>query len=339
MSSPAYEPAHCIVCGHAESSVLAEPEDIRAEVESLWEYHQRRLLPDIPAERLMDRVAFSERPPFRLVQCKDCGLVYRNPMERERELRALYARQAPAADALLALHETQLPAVRAQARELRRVLGRGGAGLEVGSYVGAFLAAARHRGLQMEGLDINAQVNAFARSLGFVVHDGELAGFEPGRTYDAIAIWNTFDQLADPRASVTAAYRLLSSAGVLAIRVPNGAYYATQRRRLARRNPMRRRATRALLAQNNLLSFPYRWGFTPRALSRLLAQAGFSVERLRGDVLVPIGDEWTRPWARLEEIAIKRVQVLAARRRPWLAPWFEVYARRPPTDRRGDPTL
>jgi SAM-dependent methyltransferase len=318
---------------------VAEAEDVRSEVEALWAHHQRRLRPDTPSERLIDRVAFSERPPFRLVQCKDCGLVYRNPMEREHELHVLYARQAPAPDAMLALHQTQLPAVRAQARELRRVLGRGGAGLEVGSYVGAFLAAARDRGLQVEGLDINADVNAFARSLGFVVHDGELSTFEPGRTYDAIAIWNTFDQLADPRAAVMAAYRLLAPGGVLAIRVPNGAYYAAQRRRLMRRNPIRRRAARALLAQNNLLSFPYRWGFTPRALSRLLAQAGFSVERLRGDVLVPIGDEWTRRWARLEEIAIKRVQALAAKRRPWLAPWFEVYARRPPTDRRDDPTL
>jgi SAM-dependent methyltransferase len=319
--------------------VLAEAEDVHAEIEALWAYHQRRLRLDTPAERLMDRVAFSENPPFRLVQCNDCGLVYRNPVERERELHELYARQSPTPDVMRTLHDTQLPAVRVQARELRRVLGRGGGGLEVGSYVGAFLVAAREQGLQMEGLDINADVNAFARSLGFVVHGGELSTFAPGRTYDAVAIWNTFDQLADPRASVMAAYRLLSPAGVLAIRVPNGAYYAAQRRRLAQRNPVRRRAARALLAQNNLLSFPYRWGFTPRALSRLLDQAGFSVERLRGDVLVPIGDEWTRRWARLEEIAIKRVQALAARRRPWLAPWFEVYARRPAAGRRDDPTL
>jgi len=296
--------------------VLAEAEDVHAEIEALWAYHQRRLRLDTPAERLMDRVAFSENPPFRLVQCNDCGLVYRNPVERERELHELYARQSPTPDVMRTLHDTQLPAVRVQARELRRVLGRGGGGLEV-----------------------NADVNAFARSLGFVVHGGELSTFAPGRTYDAVAIWNTFDQLADPRASVMAAYRLLSPAGVLAIRVPNGAYYAAQRRRLARRNPMRRRAARALLAQNNLLSFPYRWGFTPRALSRLLDQAGFSVERLRGDVLVPIGDEWTRRWARLEEIAIKRIQALAARGRPWLAPWFEVYARRPAAGRRDDPTL
>ncbi|MGE5102991.1 MAG: class I SAM-dependent methyltransferase, partial [Deltaproteobacteria bacterium] len=266
MSSPAYEPTHCVVCGHAKSTVLAEFEDIRAEVEALWEYHQRRLRAGTPTERLMDRVAFSERPPYRLVQCADCGMVYRNPAEREYELRAIYAREAPAPDVMRTLHATQLTAMRRQASALRRILGRTVSGLEVGSYVGAFLDAARDEGLQFEGLDINADANAFVRSLGFVAHEGDLRTFEPGRTYDVIAIWNTFDQLADPRGAVLRARRLLGPNGLLAIRVPNGAFYAAQRRQFVSRNPRRRRAARALLAQNNLLSFPYRWGFTPRSL-------------------------------------------------------------------------
>jgi hypothetical protein len=49
-----------------------------------------------------------------------------------------------------------------------------------------------------------------------------------------------------------------------------------------------------------------------------------------GDVLVPIADEWTRPWAALEERALKRLGKVAARVSPGdkeLAPWFELYAR------------
>lgn len=328
VSSPAYEPAHCIVCGHAKSTALAEFEDIRAEVEALWEYHQRRLRAGTPPERLMDRVAFSERPPYRLVQCTDCGLVYRNPTEREHELRAIYAREAPASDVMRALHDAQLGAMRRPASALRRIVGRGASGLEVGSYVGAFLAAARDEGFHFEGLDINTDVNAFVRSLGFAVHDGDLPSFEPRRTYDVVAIWNTFDQLADPRGAMLRAMHLLAPRGMLVIRVPNGAFYAAQRQRFAHASPRRRWAARLLLAQNNLLSFPYRWGFTPRALRKLLSEGGFAVERLRGDVLVPTADEWTRPWARVEELAVKRVAAWAARRRPSLAPWFEVYARR-----------
>ena len=328
MNRPAYEPARCVVCGHADAALLADADAIRAEHETLWSYHERRLRLSVPPARLVDRVAFSEPPAFRLVQCLDCGLVYRNPVERPHELNAIYARETPPADTLRALHETQRPTMRAQARRLRRELGRGGSGLEVGSYVGSFLAAAREFGLQMEGLDINSATNEFARSVGLTVHDGQLITFEPRRTFDAIAIWNTFDQLAEPRGVVMAAHRLLRPNGVLAIRVPNGAAYVTLRRRLAHRNPLVRSTARTILAQNNLLGFPYRWGFTAESLGRLLAQTGFRVNRVYGDVLVPVADEWTRRWARVEERAVKAALRFVARRWSVFAPWIEVYAGR-----------
>lgn len=312
-----YEPSHCIVCGHTDAGVIAEQDDLRAEVEWLWAYHQRRLRPETPPEHLMDRVAFSERPPLRLVRCRECGLVYRNPIERARELNEIYAQETPARSVLQSLHETQLPAVRDQARTLRDVLGRGGSGLEVGSYAGAFLAAAREFDLEFEGLDINAEANEFTRSLGFAAHDGELSSFAPGRTYDCIAIWNTFDQLADPRSAVNAARKLLAPGGVLAIRVPNGSFYASRRRR---------QASWPRLAQNNLLTFPYRWGFTPESLAHLLCDSQLAIRHSRGDVLVPIADEWTHRWARDEERRIKRRMLSAARRDLSSAPWFELYA-------------
>jgi SAM-dependent methyltransferase len=316
------------VCGHTDAAVVAEADDIRAEVELLWEYHEKRLRPETPASRLMDRVAFSEPPPLRLVRCNECGLLYRNPVERPRELTEIYARRTSTPDVLRALHDTQLRALRAQARELRHVLGHPGTGLEVGSYVGAFLDAARREGLHVEGLDVNPDVNAFTRSMGFTVHDAELTTFTTDQTYDAVAIWNTFDQLADPRGTVRAAHTLLRSGGVLALRVPNGAFYVAVRRMLVRGNRVGRTLARAVLAQNNLLTFPYRWGFTPRALSRLLSENGFAVQRVRGDVLVPIADEWTRRWARVEETFIKRVLGAAVAFGDGWAPWFEVYARR-----------
>jgi SAM-dependent methyltransferase len=327
--SPSYEPARCVVCDHTDAEVIAEHDDLRAEVEALWEYHERRLRPETPLRHLTDRLAFSEHPPFRLVRCRECGLVYRNPVERARELSKIYAGEAPPPDVLRSLHATQLPAVRAQARALRRLLGRGGTGLEVGSYVGAFLAAARQEGFQFEGLDINTEVNAFTRAMGFTVHDGELTSFDAGRTFDIVAILNTFEQLADPRATVNAAARLLRPGGIFALRVPNGGFYAALRGRFARGGRVERAAARALLAQNNLLTFPYRYGFTRQALARLLDEQGFRLRRIRGDVLVPVADEWTRAWARLEETLIKRLLGTVAHRdgTRW-APWLDVFATR-----------
>jgi SAM-dependent methyltransferase len=269
-------------------------------------------------------VAFSQAPPWRVVRCLECGLVYRNPMEKREQLQETYSSETPERDVLLALHRAQTRTYRAQARRLGRKLTRRGSGLEVGSYVGAFLAAARTERWQFEGLDVNQHTNAFARSLGFTVHDSDLEHFRPDRTFDVVAIWNTFDQLPDPRAAVRAAFRLLRPDGVLAVRVPNGECYA-RLRAVSAASPQRTTVARGILAHNNLLTFPYRFGFSPASLTRLLQSLGFGVVDIVPDVLVPTADEWTRPWAVLEERLVKPLT------RRW-TPWFEVYAHRRPRD-------
>ncbi|HEY9227658.1 MAG TPA: methyltransferase domain-containing protein [Gemmatimonadaceae bacterium] len=326
MPRPSYELAHCIVCGHADTETVADDEAMQRERETLWAYHQRRLRAETPPPRLIDRVAFSEHPPLRLVRCRECGLVYRNPVERPRDLAELYE-DAPSPEVLRTLHESQRPAMRTQVRAVRAAARRG-RGLEIGSYAGAFLGAARDEGLAFEGLDINPQVNAFVRSLGFTVHDGELSSFDAGGDFAVVAIWNVFDQLADPRGTLADVRRVLAPEGQLAIRVPNGGFYETWRRRLALGGPVWRSIARSLLAQNNLLTFPYRWGFTPSSLVRLLTSCGFDTVAVRGDTLVRTADDWTRRWARVEEMLIKGLSAGPARLATRWAPWFEVYARR-----------
>ena len=77
---------------------------------------------------------------------------------------------------------------------------------------------------------------------------------------------------------------------------------------------------------NNLLGFPYRFGFTSGSLARLLGRAGFSVRDVVPDTLVPTADRFTRRWARLEERALKAAVRVAARGRMVEPPWLEVYA-------------
>jgi 2-polyprenyl-3-methyl-5-hydroxy-6-metoxy-1,4-benzoquinol methylase len=325
--SVSYELARCAVCGSADAREVVPAEAMRAEVEALWAFHTRRLHPDIPAVHLMDRVAFSQHAPLRLVRCIECGLVYRNPVERATELAEIYEDTNPTTEVMRALHATQRAAYAAQAARLTAAFGRRGTGVEVGSYVGAFLAAARDAGWQFAGVDVNACTNAFTRSLGFQVHDGPIESLDDGRRADVVAIWNCLDQLADPASAIRAARTHLSPGGMLALRVPNGACYAAMRPLLATRLAP---VAREWLAQNNLLGFPYRFGFTPGSATRLVERLGFRVERVVGDVLVPIADRWTRRWAALEERVVKRVVGVAARLargERTLAPWIEVYAR------------
>jgi len=329
-SSTTYELTACPVCGHAPGDTLADGDALRAELERLWTFHGARLRPGVPVERLVDRVAFSQRLPLALVRCPQCTLVYRNPRERDVTLRDAYADESVPADTLRALHDTQRDAYAGQAERLGEALGRTGRVLEVGSYVGGFLAAAADRGWRATGLDINTDAIAVAREATagderVDVEDADLESYAARGTFDALAVWNCFEQLPDPRAAAHRAAGLLRPGGVLALRVPNGAFYAAARARLD--GPLGPVAER-LLAHNNLLAFPYRHGFTLAALRRLLEPLGFDVLRVYGDALVPIADEWTRPWAAWEERLLKgAIRLLAGDEAEW-APWVEVYARR-----------
>ena len=325
VSDPSYEFTSCPICGALAATEIAGANDIRAEVEQLWAFQGQRLDGETPVYRLMDRVVFSQRPPLRLVACDACAHVYRNPWERRETLERAYQNARASSVSFEQLYRTQRPAFAAQARRLIATAGATGRGLEVGSYVGAFLAAMQHTGWSFEGIDISRDAVAFAADHGLRVTLGGIDDVHPAQPYDAVVVYNTFEQLYDPVAVLRSVHRVLRAGGLLSLRVPNGTFYRRWRARL--RSPFAALALR-LLAHNNLLSFPYRQAFSQRSLSILLDRAGFARVRVVGDTLVPIADSWTTRLGALEERGVKWLEHLV--QRGWRAPWIEVYATRRP---------
>ena len=323
VSDASYEFTPCPICGAVAASVVADAEDIRAEVERLWVFQGRRLDDQTPVHRLLDRVVFSQRPPLRLVACERCAHVYRNPWERREALERAYQDAQSASVSFEHLYRMQRTAFLTQARRLVDTAGRTGRGLEVGSYVGAFLSAMQNTAWSFEGVDISCDAVAFAAAHGLRVTLGGIDDIRPARPYDAVVVYNTFEQLYDPAAVLRSAHRVLRPGGVLSLRVPNGTFYRRWRARL--RGPLAALAVR-LLAHNNLLSFPYRQAFSERSLSLLLDRAGFTTVRIVGDTLVPVADRWTTWLGALEERGVKAFERIVER--GWRAPWVELYAKR-----------
>jgi 2-polyprenyl-3-methyl-5-hydroxy-6-metoxy-1,4-benzoquinol methylase len=306
----------CPVCKTNDFRELASSDEIRRQVEELWAFHTRRLKPGAPVQQLFDRAVFSQAPPVHIVQCKECGTVMRNPRESETSIVDLYASEEPPESALEDLFNEQVAFYAPRVRTLEKLLGRSGSVLEVGSYLGAFLYAAQERGWKATGVDVNERANAFAQARGAEVSEGTIDDVPSDHRYEVVALWNCLDQVPDPEHALLQARALLSDDGMVTARVPNGAFYATV---------IGKPLTHSLLAQNNLLAFPYRHGFTPSSLRTLLSATGFEVMRMRGDTLVATAGAWTRRWAAAEERIVK------AATRSLLptshSPWIEVYAR------------
>lgn len=316
-----YELTSCAICGSRDAVAIANRADLQREMERVWTFHNARFHHPVPTRYLTDRVVFSQLPALRLLRCASCTHLYRSPRETPETVKRTYSEDALSEGVYESAYERQSDFYRAQVGRLLGFAGHIERGLEVGSYMGGFLAAALEAGLSFTGIDVNPCATAVGARHGLPIATHSLEELDPSEAYDAIVIWNTFEQLADVKNACLVANRLLRKDGVLAVRVPNSAFYTRWRPHLdGVWGPWAER----MLVHNNLLGFPYREGFTARSLGRLLGDSGFTIGRVYGDTLVRVSDRWTKRAAVLDEWATKKLQRLT--QRGWAAPWVEVYA-------------
>lgn len=329
----------CAVCGMLETETVCSAEEVRAQLRYLRGFHRRRLR-DAEEGALAERAEFTQDYATDIVRCAGCGLLFRNPRPPSSAIERAYSQDQYGRQRLEELCTAQAGVHRCEARSLARWLRPGARVIEVGSFVGGFLAAGRERGWRMLGVDPGEEVTAFCAEHGQEVFRGSLdritgsdlpRGWACG-TVDCIAIWNAFDQLPDPEPTLQAARSLLRPGGILAVRVPNGECFQRGVARM-RRPGWAGAWTRALLAWNNLLAFPYLYGHSVRSLDWLLSWHGLERVTAEPDTLCRLSDHRTRTWAALEERLLKTVARWHGRweaRRPGSSlssPWFNAYYR------------
>jgi len=330
----------CAVCGATARSTILTAAAIAEQLEWLEAFHRRRLQP-VGRERrraaLEDRATFTQDEPRAIVGCRACGLVFRHPRPAPDTVAREYATDRYGEARLRTLFAGQAEAYDAKIAALARWLGRQRRPrvLEVGSFVGGFLTAAGAAGWDATGIDPGEEVVAFCRDRGLAVQRGTIEDVAlPPASVDAVAVWNTFDQIPAPGPTLAAAARVVRAGGVLALRVPNGRYFVDAMHRLGTDGPLARRFRLLALAWNNLIGFPYLHGYSIGTLDRVVAAHGF--ERLAAvpDTLLPLADADTKRWAALEERMVKVAcravwqRQVAGPARLAAAPWLDVYYRR-----------
>lgn len=216
----------------------------------------------------------------RMVRCRGCGLLYRNPRPKE---------TGPSAPASL---EERVGERRSHPfRRFFTHVGRPGRLLDVGCGYGFFLKRAQEAGWEAVGVDPDPRAVSYARER-LQVHalHGELAamGFSAG-TFDLVTLWNVVEVVAEPVALFREVARVLKPRGMVFLRTQNAAWHEMGFRM---GTILKAVGFRRLLEKRPYLLFIFNLNNFSRATLRLLLErTGFEVVTIQNSPPVP-GDPY-----------------------------------------------
>jgi SAM-dependent methyltransferase len=172
------------------------------------------------------QLKFSE-PPFVIVKCRSCGLVYLgNPPSSDNLYDNYYGDDPNPADYC---KESSDPSLRElyminQRRvDLIKRLLREGKLLDIGCGRGFFLKTALESGFQVSGIDTSEKATAYARrefDLNVESIPVEKLSLS-GRQFDIITLWHVVEHFSDPFIALKQIHKLLGDGGICIVEVPN----------------------------------------------------------------------------------------------------------------------
>lgn len=215
-----------------------------------------------------------EQPPYRVVRCQGCGLVYTLPRLDADELAAMYqtaywqshqAKDFGYTD-YLADRELYLATFRMRREVITSRKPEPGRVLDVGSAAGFFLKTMAEIGWECHGIELSEQMAAKSREQFDLdgVRAGSLLDLEVEKgSFDVVTFWDVIEHLEDPIPHLQRACELLKPDGFLIIETQN------VESRFARL--MGRRWQHYKMAE-------HLYHFGPRTVATLLDRAGLSIE-------------------------------------------------------------
>lgn len=155
----------------------------------------------------------------RIVKCKECGLVYTNPMENP--------------DSLLKGYEDVIDQEYLDTEKYRKLLllehlkhieafKTKGKMLDIGCFAGYFLELAKQKGWDVYGIEPSnwARNVAKKRKVKIISESIDNAKLSD-KTYDVITMWDVIEHLPNPRQVLKKCYDSLDDKGIIALGTPN----------------------------------------------------------------------------------------------------------------------
>jgi 2-polyprenyl-3-methyl-5-hydroxy-6-metoxy-1,4-benzoquinol methylase len=253
-----------------------------------------------------------------LVRCRDCSMIYANPIPAELASGAYYDQTAANYYLSPAKLQSDYAPVRFE-RELRlfRRWRREGRVLDVGCSTGAFLYQLRERypgEYSLLGSDVSGAPLDYAESRGVEVARGDfLANEFGGRKFDVVTFWAVLEHLAEPRCFLQRASKMLRPEGLCFLLVPN----------------MKSLAARLLGARYRYILPQHLNYFTATTLMRMV-KADWSIVELRSMHFNPvvIWQDWRGGGREISETDRARLleRTTSYKENPFLGPVKAVYS-------------
>lgn len=156
----------------------------------------------------------------RHVRCRNCQLVYVNPIERVSRINQAYSRRK-SGDACI-IRKIRLSNSESQVKLIKQYK-NGAHLLDIGCGEGFFLFSASRSGYTTKGIELSQDAAEYARrEFGL---DVEAKPFEalrfPENHFDVITLWQVLEHVPHPRLILQEVHRILKPEGLLALSTPD----------------------------------------------------------------------------------------------------------------------
>ncbi len=211
-----FEYRDCPSCGQDDFKVLFESNMRPYDFNVSYDYKMERYDSQEAAEGYL----VPGKEWGRHVKCKNCGLVYMNPIEQVLRTNEYYSKaknnHAPTVrESYLRTAESQVHLIEKYAKGTRL--------LDIGCAQGFFLSCASKAGYAVKGVELSQDAAEYARKeFGL---DVEVKPFEelefPADHFDIVTLWQTLEHMSYPLMMLEEVHRILKPGGLVAVSTPN----------------------------------------------------------------------------------------------------------------------
>src|SRR3989344_3752672 len=163
-----------------------------------------------------------EKNGFKIVECRNCKLVYVNPRLSAKTLKKMYESNAlDPFDYLLENADADAKTFSRHLDILERYAPKGKL-LDVGCAIGGLLQVAKKRGWDAYGTELTKHASAYCRKNGLKVETGTLQKSRfPGNYFDAITFTGSLEHMQNTLREMRLANKKLKGKGILLLTVPD----------------------------------------------------------------------------------------------------------------------